>query len=260
MKIGFIGGGNMGRAMIEASIKAFGIENIIVYAKSKNDSLKAEFDIQIATDEATLAKVSDIIILATKPSCYDKILELIKSSIKDQIIITIAPNFSLEMSERLLGKNTKIARAMPNTPASIKQGVSAICCNKNLNQNECKKVNEIFASFGLVFELEESKFAAFTAIAGSLPAYVFMFIEAVADGGVLNGISRKMAYDIIAASVAGSANLMLKSSKNPSVLKDEICSPSGTTIEAVKELENGGFRAALINAVDACVKKASIKQ
>ena len=117
----------------------------------------------------------------------------------------------------------------------------------------------IFENFGTVYELEEAKFAAFTGIAGSLPAYVFMFIEAAADAGVLEGLPRALAYEAVAASVAGSARLMLKSGKHPAALKDEICSPGGTTIEAVKALEKGGFRAAVMDAVDACVKKARAK-
>ena len=145
---------------------------------------------------------------------------------------------------------------MPNTPAAIAEGVSALCFNENLSADERAAVREIFENFGAVYELEETKFAAFTGIAGSLPAYVFMFIEALADAGVLEGLPRALAYEAVAASVASSARLMLKSGKHPAALKDEICSPGGTTIEAVKALENGGFRAAAMDAVAACVKKA----
>ena len=181
---------------------------------------------------------------------------MIKDAARGKVIVTIAPNFSLEQSSQILGAKAKVARAMPNTPAAIAEGVSALCFNENLSADEQAAVREIFENFGAVYELGEAKFAAFTGIAGSLPAYVFMFIEALADAGVLEGLPRALAYEAVAASVAGSARLMLKSGKHPAALKDEICSPGGTTIEAVKALENGGFRAAAMDAVAACVKKA----
>lgn len=255
MKIGFIGGGNMGFAMISALAK---FSEVCVYARSKNEVLRQMQNVKILADEISLTEHSDAVVLAVKPKDYAEVLAKIKAVSKGKIIICIAPNFTLsEISAMLNEPSVKLVRAMPNTPTAIAQGVSAICFSQDITSNEQGKIKEIFSRFGRVYELEESKFGAFTAIAGSLPAYVFMFIEAVADGGVRNGISRDLAYEIIAASVAGSANLALQTAKHPAKLKDEVCSPGGTTIEAVKVLENRGFRAALIEAVDACVKKAN---
>ena len=240
-KIGFIGGGNMGGAMIENLAQRLGGESVFVYARSKTAALREKCGINACESESVVASAADITVLATKPAAYEGILNLIKDAARGKVVVTLAPSFSLEQSAQILGAQAKIARAMPNTPAAIAEGVSALCFNENLSADERAAVREIFENFGAVYELEEAKFAAFTGIAGSLPAYVFMFIEAVA------------------ASVAGSARLMLKSGKHPATLKDEICSPGGTTIEAVKALEKGGFRAAVMDAVAACVKKARAK-
>ncbi|WP_298833922.1 pyrroline-5-carboxylate reductase [uncultured Campylobacter sp.] len=256
MKVGFIGGGNMGSAMIENLAQRLGGERVFVYARSKTAALREKCGVNACESEAAVASAADITVLATKPAAYEGILNLIKEVARGKVIVTLAPSFSLEQSMQILGAQAKIARAMPNTPAAIAEGVSALCFNENLSADERTAVREIFENFGAVYELEEAKFAAFTGIAGSLPAYVFMFIEAAADAGVLEGLPRALAHEAVAASVAGSARLMLKSGKHPAVLKDEICSPGGTTIEAVKALENGGFRAAAMDAVAACVKKA----
>lgn len=245
----------MGGAMIENLVQRLGGERIFVYAKSKTAALCEKCGVNACENETAVASATDIVVLATKPAAYENILNLIKDAVQDKVVVTIAPNFSLEQSARILGPDAKIVRAMPNTPASIGEGVSALCFNKNLSRNERAVVREIFANFGAVYELEEAKFAAFTGIAGSLPAYVFMFIEAVADAGVLEGLPRALCYEAVAASVAGSARLMLKNGKHPAALKDEICSPGGTTIEAVKALEMHGFRGAMMDAVAACVKK-----
>ncbi len=258
-KIGFIGGGNMGGAMIENLAQRLGGERLFVYARSKTAALREKCGVNVCESEAAVASTADIMVLATKPASYEGILNLIKDAARGNVVVTLAPSFSLEQASQILGTQAKIARAMPNTPAAIAEGVSALCFNENLSADERAAVREIFENFGAVYELEEAKFAAFTGIAGSLPAYVFMFIEAAADAGVLEGLPRALAYEAVATSVAGSARLMLKSGKHPAVLKDEICSPGGTTIEAVKALENGGFRAAVMDAVGACVKKARAK-
>ena len=258
-KIGFIGGGNMGGAMIENLAQRLGGERVFVYARSKTAALREKCGVNACESEAAVASAADITVLATKPAAYESILNLIKDAARGKVMVTLAPSFSLEQSAQILGAKAKVVRAMPNTPAAIAEGVSALCFNENLSADERAVVREIFENFGAVYELEEAKFAAFTGIAGSLPAYVFMFIEAAADAGVLEGLPRALTYEAVAASVAGSARLMLKSGKHPAALKDEICSPGGTTIEAVKALENGGFRAAVIDAVAACVKKARAK-
>ncbi|MCD8213258.1 MAG: pyrroline-5-carboxylate reductase [Campylobacter sp.] len=261
MKIGFIGGGNMASAMISAitSSKFAETGEIFVYDRSKNENLKFKFCITPLNNEQEVVKKTDIVVLAVKPNGYENVLKSIKKEVKNQIILTLAPNFSIEAVGKILGYDKKIVRTMPNMPAAIGEGVTAVCFNENFSDSERAKVLKILQSFGKFYELQEDMMPVFTAIAGSLPAYVFMFIEALADGAVLEGMPKNKAYEIIAESVVGSANMLLKTNKNPATLKDEVCSPKGTTIEAVRVLEERGFRASLINAVSAAAKKAADK-
>ena len=163
------------------------------------------------------------------------------------------------MVREVLGADAKVARTMPNMPSLIGEGVTAVNFSSNFTADDRASVMKILSCFGKSYELAEDKFAVFTAIAGSLPAYVFMFIEALADGAVLEGLGREKAYAIVCEAVAGSAKMAtaaLKEGKHPARLKDEVCSPGGTTIEAVRVLENAKFRAAIIEAVSAATRKA----
>ncbi|MBR8464633.1 pyrroline-5-carboxylate reductase [Campylobacter sp. faydin G-24] len=263
LNIGFIGGGNMGEAMIGSLVRAnFKASNIVVFAKSKNDELAHKYGVSVVSDEIAVVNNADVIVLAVKPNAYEGVLNLIKSEIKTQIIITLAPSFSIARVQDILSGTTdessykfKVVRTMPNTPALIGCGVTAVNFSKSVSQDERKNIMQILSSFGEVFELDESAFPAFVGIAGSLPAYVFMFIEALADGAVLEGLSRDKAYKIAAAAVAGSANMALQSQKHVANLKDDVCSPSGTSIEAVRVLENAKFRSAVIEAVSVAARK-----
>lgn len=145
---------------------------------------------------------------------------------------------------------------MPNTPALVNEGMSALCPNKNIEDEELKIVKDIFDSFGKSEVVGEYLIDAVIGVSGSSPAYVFMFIEAMADAAVMAGMPRKQAYNFAAQSVLGSAKMVLESGKHPGELKDMVCSPAGTTIDAVKVLENEGMRSAVINAVCACVEKS----
>lgn len=259
MKIGFIGAGNMGAAMISAvaGSKFADLGEIFVYDRSKNEQVKFKFGITPLKNECEVAKNADIIILAIKPSGYESVLNLIKKEIKNQIILSVAPNFSIQKIADIIGEGKKIVRSMPNTPAAIGEGVTAVSFGENLSEAEKSSVMSLLGCFGKAYEIEENLMASFVGIAGSLPAYVFMFIEALGDAGVLNGMPRQKAYEIAALSVAGSADMVIKSGKHPAVLKDEVCSPKGTTIEAVRVLEKTGFRSSVIEAVTAAIQKAS---
>ena len=158
--------------------------------------------------------------------------------------------------EEWLGDDAKIIRTMPNTPALVGEAMSAVCPNKNISKEELEYCKKIFESFGECVELEEKYFDGFIAVAGSSPAYVYMFIEAMADGAVKLGIPRTKAYKMAAQSVLGSAKMVLETGKHPGELKDSVCSPAGTTIEAVAELEKLGFRNSVIQAMDKCAEKS----
>ena len=200
---------------------------------------------------------SETIILAVKPNMYKSVVEEIKSELtEDKLIITIAAGISIENMEEWLGDDLKIIRTMPNTPALVGQAMSAVCPNKNVSEEELKYCINIFESFGECEVLEEKYFDGFIAVAGSSPAYVFMFIEAMADGAVKLGIPRAKAYKMAAQSVLGSAKMVLETGKHPGELKDMVCSPAGTTIDAVVELEKLGFRNSVIQAMDKCAEKS----
>lgn len=260
-KIGFIGAGNMARAMMTGIIKSGLIspEDIIASSKTNKtiEDIKKELGVVTTLDNKEVAKFADYLILAVKPFQYDIILKEIKNSIKnDTIIIIIAAGICIEYIKRSLGQNQTVVKAMPNTPATVRQGMTAVVFDDKINEEEKKEIKSIFESFGKVEELDESLMDGFTSIAGSSPAYVFMMIEAMADGGVLQGIPREKAYTMAAQAVLGAAKMVLDMGLHPGELKDNVCSPSGTTIEAVAKLEEKGFRSSIIEAMRVCGEKS----
>lgn len=260
-KIGFIGCGNMGSSMVGGLLKSGFIkpEQIIVSNKTEIPlkRLSDEFNVITTLNNKDVVKKSDIIFLAVKPNIYKSIIEEIKSELtNDKLIITIAAGITIENMEQWLGDDLKIIRTMPNTPALVGEAMTAICPNKNVSEDELKYCIKIFKSFGECEVLEEKYFDGFIAVAGSSPAYVFMFIESMADGAVKLGIPREKAYKMAAQSVLGSAKMILETGKHPGELKDMVCSPAGTTIEAVIELEKLGFRNSVIQAMDKCAEKS----
>lgn len=260
-RIGFIGAGNMAKAMMTGIIES-GLtspENIMASSKTEKtiETIKNELKVAITLDNKEVAKFSDYLILAVKPYQYDLILKEIKNSIKnDTIIIIIAAGICIEYIKRSLGQNQTVVKAMPNTPAMVRQGMTALVFDDKINAKEKQEIISIFESFGKVEELDENLMDAFTSIAGSSPAYVYMMIEAMADGGVLQGIPRDKAYTIAAQAVLGAAKVVLDTGIHPGELKDKVCSPNGTTIEAVAKLEEKGFRTAIIEAVRVCGEKS----
>ena len=260
-KIGFIGCGNMGSAMVGGLIKSgfVSADDIIVSTKTEASSkkLKNEFNIATTLDSKGVAKESETIILAVKPNMYKNIVEEIKDELtKEKLIITIAAGIEIAHMEEWLGEDFKIIRTMPNTPALVGEAMSAVCPNKNVLEEDLQYCINIFESFGECEVLEEKYFDGFIAVAGSSPAYVFMFIEAMADGAVKLGIPRVKAYKMAAQSVLGSAKMVLDTGKHPGELKDMVCSPAGTTIDAVVELEKLGLRNSVIQAMDKCAEKS----
>lgn len=252
MKIGIIGIGSMGSIIGQALLdKGY---DLVLSDRGKNLKDFEDKDVEIK-DNIGLAKNSDYIILAVKPQIYPQVIEEIKDYIEDQVVISIAAGQSIEGLEKMLG-HKKIVMTMPNTPAKVGQGMSAICPNQKVDEKELKEVVKIFESFGLAAVLDEDVFDGFAAAAGCLPAYVFMFIEAVADAAVVTGVKRADAYKFVAQTVKGSAQMLLESGDHPGVLKDMVTSPKGTTIEGVKVLEEKGFRGALIDAILAAYDKS----
>jgi pyrroline-5-carboxylate reductase len=258
--IGFIGCGNMAQAMIGGivSSKLVQPEYVVVTNPSaeKLNYVKNKYEVRIASSNIELASFVDILILAVKPHIYSKVIAEIKDLIKeDVIIVTIAAGISIDFIEKSFGRNIKVVRTMPNTPALVGEGMSALCSNSQVTPDELQSVINIFESFGKTEVIEERLMDAIPAISGSSPASVYMFIEALADGGVLQGIPRNKAYKLAAQAVLGAAKMVLETGEHPGVLKDKVCSPGGTTIEAVYTLEKNNFRGAVISAMESCTEK-----
>ena len=260
-KIGFIGAGNMAGAIIGGIIKSNLVEsqNVIASAKTMTNlnKLKDEYNINVTLDAREVVKNSDIVFMAVKPNIFDGVLESVKDLIGDEkIVVSIAAGKSISSIENIIGDDKKIIRTMPNTPALVNEGMSALCPNKNIEDEELKIVKGIFDSFGKSEVVGEYLIDSVIGVSGSSPAYVFMFIEAMADAAVVGGMPRKQAYNFAAQSVLGAAKMVIESGKHPGELKDMVCSPGGTTIEAVKVLENEGMRSAVINGMASCIEKS----
>ena len=259
--VGFIGGGNMAKAIIGGVIQSglIGKENIIASAKSREtvDFLEDTYSIQATTNNGAVAKVADILFLAVKPNMFSTVIPEIKDCGKEgQVIVSIAAGQTIDAIQSAYGREIKLVRAMPNTPASVGEAMSALCLNANVSEGEAEEVVSIFESFGKAEIVPESMMDAVIGVSGSSPAYVYMFIEAMADAAVADGMPREKAYKFAAQSVLGSAKMVLETGKHPGELKDAVCSPGGTTIEAVAKLEETGFRQAVIASQRACVEKS----
>lgn len=261
MKIGFIGCGNMASAMIKGLIQSKWIDasSILVSNRSveKLKRISAQYPLQTTQDNAQVAKQSDVLILSVKPQMYEKVIEEIKDhTASDTLVLSIAPGFSLNRLQEAFGKPHKIIRCMPNTPAMVGQGMTAYVCNEMCSDKEKILVKEILCCFGRCAQVEEKQMDAVTAVSGSSPAYVYLFIEAMADAAVQEGLPRSMALEFAAQAVLGSAQMVLETNMHPGALKDMVCSPAGTTIEAVSVLEKRGFRGTVMAAMESCAKKS----
>lgn len=187
----------------------------------------------------------------------DEVLKEIAPFVDDShLLISIAAGYPVSKMENFLGTDKRLVRVMPNTPCKIGEGASGFCLGKNATQEDSDSVKLMFDSVGLALEVTESQLDAVTGVSGCGPAYVFMFIEALADGGVKMGLSREVALQLAAQNVLGSAKMVLQTGEHPGVLKDQVCSPGGTTIEAVAMLEERGFRYAAMSAVVAAAEKS----
>ena len=204
-------------------------------------------------DNRQAAKESEILFLSVKPQFYPAVIAEIREEVtKEQLVITIAPGKTLEWLEEQFGKKLKLIRTMPNTPAMVGEGMTAVCPGPEVEKEELEYVLRILNTIGKTEVVEERLMDAVVSVSGSSPAYVFMMIEAMADAAVAEGMPRPLAYRFAAQAVYGSAKMVLETGKHPGELKDMVCSPAGTTIEAVRILEQKGFRSALIEAMKAC--------
>lgn len=258
-KIGFIGLGNMGYAISKGLLKTMKANEIAFYdldlEKSKN--IANELNINLCDDNLEVAQNSRYIILAIKPQIYDSCIAEIKHKLNpDSIVISIAPGITIDRLKDSLGAFAKVVRVMPNTPALVNEGMSVLSFSEDdFTLDEVSDIENIFKSCGQIETIEEKYMDAIVPISGSSPAYIYMMIESLADGGVLLGLPRKLSYKLASQAVLGSAKMVLETGTHPGELKDAVCSPGGTTIAAVKSLEKTGFRSSIIEAMNEAYKK-----
>lgn len=257
MKLGFIGTGNMASAIMGGIIKKAIIpaEEIIgadLFAPGR-ERVQKQFGIHVTDSNKEVVEKAEVIILSVKPQFYESVINEIKDDIKkDQIVITIAPGKTLAWLSEKFGKDVKLVRTMPNTPAMVGEGMTAACPNEHMTEEEIAYVRTLLESFSRVEIVPERLMDVVVSVSGSSPAYVFVMIEAMADAAVSGGMPRAQAYQFAAQAVLGSAKMVLDTGKHPGELKDMVCSPAGTTIEAVRTLEERGFRSAIIEAMKVC--------
>ena len=230
-------------------------------AKTENTlkRVSEETGIVYAQSNAECANAAKYVILAVKPQYYDAVLKNIQYAVtSESVIISLAQGISIEDLKKRLGSDKRFVRAMPNTPALLGCGMTGISYNsEEFTFEEKDVIDKIFSSFGKYSVVEERLMNAVVCASGSSPAYVYMFIEALADGVVKYGMPRDKAYEFVAQTVSGAAQMVLQTKEHPAVLKDKVCSPGGTTIAGVAALEENGFRNALIKATEECFKKSS---
>ena len=259
--IGFIGGGNMGRAMIGGILrKKLASPNDIIVSDIHPENLaemREQYGISLTSDNREVAAKADVLVLSIKPQQYEAVIHEIRDIDRQgQVIVTIAPGKTLHWLKEMFAGSRKLVRCMPNTPALIGEGMIAICPNEMVSGDEKRTVAELLGSCGIVEEVDESQMDAVVAVSGSSPAYVFLLLEAMVDEAVRQGMEREQAYRFAAQAVKGSAALALETGADPADLKEMVCSPGGTTIEAVKVLEDGDMAGLVGRAMDACAKKS----
>ena len=251
---GFIGCGNMGGTLAFAVSKAE--KNIAVSDNSKENLQNlANKTGANAVSNTEIAQNSKYIVLGVKPQVLSVVLDEIAPVLKKRndrfVIISMAAGVKIEKIISLLGENAPVIRIMPNTPAAIGEGMMVYSVNECVREEEKAEFEKAFAYSGEIFQINESLIDAASAISGCGPAFVYMFIEALADGGVKCGLQRELALKLAAKTVSGSADNVLLSGKHPGELKDAVCSPAGSTIEGVAALEENAFRGTVANAVSA---------
>ena len=258
-KIAFIGGGQMAEAMISGLLSGQVCSAESIWATDpvaeRRDRLKSQFGIRVGPANREAVTWADVIVLAVKPQTLPAVLSEL-GPILDALVISIVAGVTIRTIAEQAGGATRVVRAMPNTPALVREGMTALAMGAGVSDEDVRLVRTIFEAVGLVVAVEERLMDAVTGLSGSGPAYVFQAIEALADGGVMMGLPRQTAELLAAQTVFGSARLVLESGVHPAQLKDRVASPGGTTIAGLHQLEQRGFRAALMAAVEAATTRS----
>ena len=256
-KAGFIGAGNMGGALAQAVCKTAQPENVIVSCKTEEEAKAVSERLSCVCGSVDdVVKNSQFVFLGFKPQNLEEILVDLSNKInKNSIVVSMLAGVRLETLESILGKDRKIIRIMPNTPCSVGRGMMLLCENDAVYDAEIEEFKDMMSYSGEIDEIPEKLIDAASAVSGCGPAFVYMFIEALADGGVKCGLPRDKAVKYAAQTLLGSGAMVLETGRHPEELKDAVCSPGGSTIEGVHALENGAFRCSVIDAVEAAFEK-----
>ncbi|MCA1796326.1 MAG: pyrroline-5-carboxylate reductase [Desulfuromonadaceae bacterium] len=259
-KVGFIGGGNMAEAIIKGLL-ASGVAPTNIMAaellEQRRDFLQREYGVQVTADAAAVVETHTHVVLAVKPQGVDKALRPVAECFTPgHCLISILAGVSTARLEGLIDGQVRVIRAMPNTPALIGAGAAGICRGRHANAEDEAFALQLFGAVGCVEVVTEAMLDAVTGVSGSGPAYAYMLIEAMAEGGVLEGLTRDAALSLAANTVAGAAQMVVQRQGHPAILREKVCSPGGTTARAVHTLERGNFRATVMDAVGASSARA----
>jgi pyrroline-5-carboxylate reductase len=259
-QVGFVGGGNIGEALIRGLTRTGLIppERLLVsdVRQERLDELRRLYGVATTTDNPTLVQRSDVVLLAVKPQILRGVLEEIAPSTPGKLLISVAAGVSTVEIRRHVPPGTRLIRVMPNTPALVLEGATAIARADGLEDGDLDTAREIFEAVGRVVILEEDMMDAVTGLSGSGPAYIALVVEALADGGVKVGLDRKTAMTLAMQTVLGAARLLIETGVHPGQLKDMVSSPGGTTIAGIHTLEAGGLRRTLIDAVERATQRS----
>ncbi len=259
--VGFVGAGNMGEALIKGLLAANLVPAEAIHATDvrleRLKELNRQYGIQVSSDNAELMRHADIVILAVKPQIMDAVLtEIAPAVTRRKLLISIAAGVSTAKIRAVLHKDARLIRVMPNTPALVLEGVTAIAKAEGLEADDLETAGEIFSAVGRVVVLGEELMDAVTGLSGSGPAYIAVVIESLADGGVRMGLDRITAMTLATQTVLGAATLLRETGLHPGAVKDMVCSPGGTSIAGIAALEEGGIRTTFIKAVERATQRS----
>jgi pyrroline-5-carboxylate reductase len=259
-KIGFIGGGNMAEAFIKGLISGgFPTGDIHFFEpnQQRREMLMQRYGVVCEGDNAALVHVSDIIVLATKPQILEKVIaEAAQAFDEDKLLISILAGVTTATLESGFGQHVRVVRAMPNTPALAGKGAAALCLGQSATAEDQRAAQYLFETVGIALWVEEGQMDAVTGLSGSGPAFVYTFIEALAAGGVQEGLRLDVAHALAVQTVVGAASLVQETGEHPALLREKVCSPGGTTIRAIRVLEERGLRASIMEAVAAATERS----
>lgn len=259
--IGFVGAGNMAEAILSGILKNgfYAPQDVTMSdpAGERLERLKTKYGVAVTGDNDEVGQNCDVVVLAIKPQMASAVLTPMKTGNKGQLFISILAGMTTLKIEKFFSEKIKLVRAMPNTPLMVGRGCTALCTGASAGDEEMAVAKGIFGSAGFAFEAQEKQMDLITAISGSGPAYFYMIFEAIADAGVYSGLPRDLALSLAVCTAEGAARMVTETGTSPADLKAMVTSPGGTTIAAIKTLEEHGIRAAFMDAVDQAIAKAS---